>query len=367
MATSDTLLVWLTTQRTGVRVFRVPISRQALATVVEAYRNSIGATAAGMTARLRGTAGTRGLRSRRSGIPNRADQKIADSLSSIVLPSDLRTELSDGDAIVLIPQGPLQLIPFAALPDAGGQALGTRFALRYAPSVMSVIGLDFRASSSSDRTDWSDALVVGDPYMPSPLDDAGVPRRLARLPGARDEAAAVGRLLGADVVSGRAATETAVLARIGTSPLLHFATHGMAFSEFERSVSSFVALAPDSGADGLLTVEEIMARPPGTVRARLVTLSGCQTGLGSLLQGEGLIGLQRAFLSRGAEALLVSLWSVDDEATRLLMEAFYSHWLRDEDRPSKAEALRRAQMALRDTPGFEAPLYWAPFQLIGAN
>jgi CHAT domain-containing protein len=63
----------------------------------------------------------------------------------------------------------------------------------------------------------------------------------------------------------------------------------------------------------------------------------------------------------------VSLWSVSDEATELLMKRFYTHWLRDADRPSKAEALRRAQADVRRTPGYSSPRFWAPFQLIGAQ
>jgi CHAT domain-containing protein len=77
--------------------------------------------------------------------------------------------------------------------------------------------------------------------------------------------------------------------------------------------------------------------------------------------------LQRAFLARGARSLLVSLWSVSDEATALLMERFYQHWLADRDQPAKPEALRRAQTDVRKTPGFEAARYWAPFQLVGGR
>jgi CHAT domain-containing protein len=84
-----------------------------------------------------------------------------------------------------------------------------------------------------------------------------------------------------------------------------------------------------------------------------------------LKEAEGTIGLQRAFIARGAQAVLVSLWSVSDEATALLMQRFYGHWLDDRDRPSKAEALRRAQAEVRATKAFAAPRYWAGFQVVG--
>jgi CHAT domain-containing protein len=152
--------------------------------------------------------------------------------------------------------------------------------------------------------------------------------------------------------------------------IVHLATHGFAYSTDAKVLESFVALAPDSAADGagngLLTVGEVIDEGP-RMTADLVVLSACQTGLGNLTQAEGTVGLQRAFLARGARSVLVSLWSVSDEATELLMRRFYTHWLRDTDVPNKAEALRRAQVDVRRTPGFAAPRYWAGFQLVGAR
>jgi CHAT domain-containing protein len=127
-----------------------------------------------------------------------------------------------------------------------------------------------------------------------------------------------------------------------------------------------VALAPDSLHDGLLTVGEILDDSTLTVAADLVVLSACQTGLGDLKQAEGTIGLQRAFLAKGARSVLVSLWSVSDEATQELMGRFYTHWLKDDDRPTKAKALWRAQEDMR-RGGFDHPRFWAAFQLVGAN
>jgi len=79
------------------------------------------------------------------------------------------------------------------------------------------------------------------------------------------------------------------------------------------------------------------------------------------------VGLQRAFLGRGARSVLVSLWSVGDAATEALMKRFYTHWLRDPDTPTKAEALRRAQDDVRKMAGFDHPRFWAGFQLVGAR
>jgi CHAT domain-containing protein len=135
-----------------------------------------------------------------------------------------------------------------------------------------------------------------------------------------------------------------------------------------RVRDSYVALAPDAKNDGLLTIGELLDDVP-SLSADLVVLSACQTGLGDLKQAEGTVGFQRALLAKGARSVLVSLWSVDDRATALLMQRFYAHWLGPDGRPvrSKAEALRQAQADVRLTPGFESPRYWAAFQLVGAR
>jgi CHAT domain-containing protein len=168
-------------------------------------------------------------------------------------------------------------------------------------------------------------------------------------------------------VIGGAATERAIRGRIADARIIHLATHGFAYASDARARESFVALAADSLHDGLLSVGEILDDAELAMVADLVVLSACQTGLGDLKSAEGTIGLPRALLARGARSVLVSLWSVSDEATRLLMERFYTHWLDDADAPTKAQALQRAASDVRATEGFEHPRYWAAFQLVGAR
>src|SRR6185503_10503519 len=187
------------------------------------------------------------------------------------------------------------------------------------------------------------ALVVGNPTMPMVRSPRGAVR-LPALPAAGRESQWVAQALGVAPLMGRTATERAVRARMAGAPVIHLATHGFAYSADAKALDSFVAFAADSGADraadGLLTVGEVIDDAPPLV-AELVVLSACQTGLGNLRQAEGTVGLQRAFLAKGARSVLVSLWNVSDEATRVLMEAFYRHWLGR--RVGKADALRRAQ------------------------
>ena len=156
-------------------------------------------------------------------------------------------------------------------------------------------------------------------------------------------------------------------ARLPRASLIHLATHGYAFSSGACSRQSFIALAPGRGEHGVLSVGEVLDDPTLKLTAELVVLSACQTGLGDLKEAEGTVGLQRAFLAKGARSVLVSLWSVSAAATDLLMKRFYTHWLDDPRHPTKAEALRLAQEDVRATPGYQHPRFWAAFQLVGAR
>ena len=122
-----------------------------------------------------------------------------------------------------------------------------------------------------------------------------------------------------------------------------------------------LSLDEEGGEDGFLQMREIFNL---NLDADLVVLSGCETGRGKLLKGEGLVGLSRAFLAAGARSLVVSLWRVNDRSTSLLMEAFY---LNLKEGLGKAEALHQAKLALMkvEEGRYAHPYYWAPFILIG--
>jgi CHAT domain-containing protein len=191
---------------------------------------------------------------------------------------------------------------------------------------------------------------------------------------------------------GARATETAIKGKRAPR-VLHIATHGFFLhdqtlqrrppgglaqiggsgSVFGPSLStenpllrSGLALAGanrrESGAqDGILTALEVAGLDLwGT---ELVVLSACDTGRGKVVVGEGVYGLRRALVIAGAESQLVSLWEVDDEATRELMEAYYARLAAGEGR---SEALRRVQLEMLGSEEYSHPYYWASFIPIGA-
>ena len=141
---------------------------------------------------------------------------------------------------------------------------------------------------------------------------------------------------------------------------IHFATHGL-IDENKPDLSSLVLTSgKNSVEDGFLQAAEVFNMK---LNADLVVLSACQTGLGKLVRGEGMVGLTRAFMYAGTPSVVVSLWSVSDMSTAALMGEFYKNLIKN--RLSKTDALRKAQLTLIGDEKYAHPFYWAPFVLIG--
>jgi len=375
LVTSDTLVILLSRPGMAPVVSRRAIARDTLASLVRQARAGMGVDeAAGASVLASRTISLEPQPLRAAGVAAAAGGGTAGAmgrLATLLLPDSLLRRLGPGTELVIVPHGALALVPFAALPLGGADStLADRHALRYAPSLATLAEVTARpglASGAARGSALKAALVVGNPAMPTVLVPGGERLALSPLPGAETEAAAVARQLGLPApLTGEGASESVVRQRLGQAPVVHLATHGYAYAAEARSRASFVALAADPGHDGLLTVGEVADDPALALSADLVVLSACQTGLGTLKEAEGTIGLQRAFLARGARSVLVSLWSVSDDATALLMERFYTHWLSPEA-PGKGEALRRAQRDVRGDARFREPRFWAAFQVVGAS
>ncbi|MCG3125650.1 MAG: hypothetical protein CHACPFDD_00475 [Phycisphaerae bacterium] len=245
----------------------------------------------------------------------------------------LLSELRGIDELIVVPHGPLHALPFAALSDERGYVV-QRWQVRSSPSASVLTSQRERAARPTGGS-----LVVGIPDAHAPLIE--------------HEARRVREILSADLLIGSEATAAAVRARAVAAEMVHFACHGH-FSA-DQPLASGLRLA-----DRWLTVGETFGL---RLAARLVTLSGCETGRGIINTGDEFVGLARGFLAAGAASLVVSLWSVNDASTTEFMGYFYQALCSAGASESVATALRGAQLALMSERAH--PAFWAPFVLIG--
>lgn len=278
--------------------------------------------------------------------------------------------LEKAEHLVIVPDGFLHELPFDALvsPEGGDEGWSTqpylarKFSTVYAPSA--AIYLELRAAKKPKYE--YDLVAYGDPdYSLLVVADGGT--ALAALPYARAEVAAISAgvkdkkkivRLGAD------ANEAALKAQMagGSARVLHLATHGLV-NPVEPSASS-VVLCPDPAGteDGYLETLEILSLQSG---AGIVVVSACESALGRVSRGEGVVGLSRAFIASGAGSVVASLWAVSDESTSKLMQEFYAKML-GKKRPA-GSAMRDARLALIENEEFSHPFYWSPFIVIGSD
>jgi len=285
--------------------------------------------------------------------------------------------------LVVVPDGALGLLPFAAMPvpDPGRswKAPGAHQPLLEHLEVVSIPSATTLAAQRLQRrspaTRW--AAVLADPVFaanephPAHRSAAVSPARdfapaLEPLPSTRREAKAVAGLAPAGQVwlgLGLKANREAVLSgELRDYRFLHFATHAVADTRNPELSGLFLSQVdahghPQEGFLGLSDIYEL------DLDADLVVLSGCQTALGKEVRGEGLMGLTRGFQYAGVPRVVASLWRVQDRATAELMTRFYRAMWRDHLSP--AAALRKAQWSLRRETLYKDPYSWAGFVLQG--
>ena len=258
--------------------------------------------------------------------------------------------------IIIVPQRFLYKVPFAALQDANGKYLSETFRLRIVPSLTT---LKLIQDSPAEYHSETGALVVGDPKVGRVFYKGRI-KNFEPLPFARAEAKMVGQLMGVQPLLGEQATKQAVLERIQSVSLVHFAAHGDAErGDIALAPTATIATQVPDENDYLLTMSDISRVQ---LRAKLVVLSCCHSGRGQI-RAEGVVGIARAFLGSGARSVLVARWALDDKATGHFMRCFYKHLA---DGESASESVHEARKWMRGN-GFPEVDDWAPFMLIGDN
>jgi CHAT domain-containing protein/Tfp pilus assembly protein PilF len=269
----------------------------------------------------------------------------AQGLSRLLLdPLQTAGYLNGVHQLLIIPDGILNYVPFAALPTDKDRFLSDQFIVTYLPSAVVLMKPD--SGPGNGRS-----LLAMAPSN-------------AHLLNAAVEVRSIGRMFSpkARVVAGKAATETLFKQVAGNYDYLHLATH----SNLNRNapVLSALEFEPDGENDGRLELHEIVGMK---LHARLVTLSACETALGGgyfseIPAGDEFVGMTQAFLSAGGRNVLASLWAVNDESTKVLMSSFYLHL----SPGGGAKALAQAQQEVRRSdPRFRHPYYWAGFVMVG--
>ncbi len=300
-------------------------------------------------------------------------------------------KLGGATNVLIAPDGALNVVPFSALVDDKRKFLIATYTFTYLTSGRDLLRLAVKTKAHGG------GVLFADPAFDATGSTKGGTTRGRRsadlaglhwpqLPGTAAEADALtGTYKGLKVFRGAAATEAAVK-HLSSPQILHLATHGFFWPDEQEDASAgkpaaAVAAAPAenpllrsglalSGAnklssgdeDGLLTALE--ASGLDLWGTKLVVLSACETGIGKVTNGDGVYGLRRALVIAGAESLVMSMWQVDDFATKELMAGFYKKLAAGS--PGSA-ALRETQLELLTKPKYAHPFYWAAFLPAGAT
>jgi CHAT domain-containing protein len=302
--------------------------------------------------------------------------------------------IGKSDRLLIVPDGPLHILPWAALVRKGSVER-PEYLVEWKP-VHTVLSATVYAQLKKSRSDARSVPAIelaafGDPRYPAyaarktvvtrsdgteePEGDAGddpavnaVLRggyRFDPLPRSRQEVESIASLYAprSETFVGAQATEERATSVGKDVPLIHYACHAYVNERFPLD-SALVFTIPENPkpgqANGLLQAWEIFEKV--RIDADLVTLSACDSGLGKEMGGEGLIGLTRAFQYAGARSVLASLWKVEDQSTAELMKRFYSRLKAGQ---TKDKALRLAQIDLIRSTNFSQPRDWAAFELFG--
>ena len=273
----------------------------------------------------------------------------------------------DTSSLIIVPDGPLHLIPFSALVNQKGEYLNSELTVSTAPSATIYHTLSTMTKVPASKPFLG---VAFSPEAQSAAPAAAATRgvsdlrtgNLKPLRFAHEEITEAAKVFGPTSVTldGLHASEDAVKAQpLGDFRVIHFAAHGVS-DEMVPDRTALVLAPGGESDDGLWQAREIQRT---RLKADVVVLSACETGSGRLQGQEGVMNLARAFLTAGARSVVASLWAVDDRSTATLMESFYEHL---KGGLTVNEALRQAQRDFIKDYGEKArPNLWAGFEVIG--
>lgn len=309
-------------------------------------------------------------------------QIIGSQLHQILISPDLPANISN---IIIIPADILSYLPFEIISSDSGYLIED-YNIKYLPSasIYSFIKNPHRSTTQDMFAVAGSGFIESNPLNVSTRSQTA----LASLPSTLLEVESIAANFSkSKVLKNDILTESAFKAQdLSVFRYLHFATHGII--DEENSTQSGLVLSNTTvnespyGEDGFLNSKEISGL---RLNADLVTLSACNTAMGKFINGEGLLGLQRSFLTAGASSVVVSLWNIYDRSTSVFMSHFYQkmrmheeeefglwnrslNWFGMYEHPLfdyKAKALRDAKLAMIDHPYYNHPIHWAPFILIG--
>ena len=257
---------------------------------------------------------------------------LADLHAALIAPS--ANELANARRLLIVPHGALHYVPFHALMDVSGTPLIDHVEVAGAPSA-AVLAACYQRAPLPEHLGNRLLMGVADPVLP----------HVGR------EIETVAQLFGPSVVlADTMVSEEAFRRHAPEADIMHIASH--AVFRHDNPLFSAIRLS-----DGWLSLYDLYGM---RLRAALVTLSACETGVSDVLAGDELVGLARGFLQAGAASVVVSLWAVNDASTARLMERFYTHLASG---LGPAAAMRQAQMQQRHE--YPHPYHWAPFTVIG--
>lgn len=279
-------------------------------------------------------------------------KEIAKELGALLIPKKFKEVYG----LTVLPDGVLSTLPFESL--IVEKSKESKFLIQWM-----AVNYDYSATLLSQRSELtstgSKALLIA----PVSFDPT---QHVNDLPATEAEVREIKYLFGGsnlevDMSVKTEASKDKVLQRLeGDYKYLHLATHGVVDEKYPDR--SRIYLKGGESDDGCLYCGEIYNLK---INAELVSLSACETGLGKISQGEGVIGLSRALKYAGAQNLMVSLWQVNDQSTSDLMISFYKNHLYHSDRAGFRDDLRKAKLELIASDKYSSPYYWAPFILIG--